>query len=134
MSEEEMKKLVQAIGQALQSGEDPQAIAQAVAQETGSSPEEAMQMVEEVKAMMNEQGGRGQGAGPQDGSGQGGSISAEQAKQAFEQLGLTGEQAIQVIQIIGSMDLNELDKLIQMLSGQGQPQEAPVEEQGYEEY
>ncbi len=123
MDQAQLEQLAQGIAQALEAGEDPQAIAQEVAKQTGASPEEAMQLVEQV-AQQRQGGGQGQG---------GGSITAEQAAQAFEQIGLTPEQVIQCVQIFSAMDENELQKLLQMIDQGAQQGEAPQGEPSEED-
>ena len=129
MDEQAMQQLVQGIAQALEQGVPPEQIAQQVSQQTQGqiSPEDAMQMVQEVAQQM--QGG---------GQGQGGGVTAEQALEAFQQIGLNEEQILQTIQILTQMPKEEVERLVGALQGGGQggqPQqeEAPTEE-GYDEY
>jgi len=137
MDQAQLEQLEQGIAKALQAGEDPRAIAEAVVQETGVSPEEAMQMVEQVATKL-EGGGQGQGNGPRDGSGQGqqgGGITADQALEAFGQIGLSAEQIVQSVQILSQLGTGELEKMLQTIgNAEDQRQEQPAEEENYDNY
>jgi len=128
---------------------DPKEVAQLIKEKGGKAvyaelakqlgPEKAQKIMEEAIAVIKQEGGGGggqQGGGQQQAPAQGGqeekALSAEEAVQMLDQLGVSAEQILGMIEVFLNMSGESLSQLQQMLvqavKGQGQQQQgAPAQ-------
>lgn len=127
MTPEDVKAI---IIQALNSGIPEQEIIDGLSKDLQISPEEAASLIEAAKA----EGGAAEPAAEPTGVPQVDGVSIEEAMTQLDQIGISPEQLLQVLEVIMSISPDDIDDLAAMvqetLSGGGAaPAEMPPQEQ-----